>query len=70
MGAFTLTVLLVWPRVVRRVPAALVALAAAAVVAYGIGRFHPGFDVATIASRFSYAADGAWMAGIPRQPPT
>lgn len=49
LGVFTLVVLLGWPRISRRVPAPLVALASAAVVAEV---FH--LDVATIGSRFSY----------------
>lgn len=62
LGAFTLAVLLLWPRVSARFPAPLVALALAAVA----GTF---LDVATIGSRFSYIADGVTRAGIPQVPP-
>jgi SulP family sulfate permease len=60
VAAFTLAVLLLWPRVSRRVPGPLVALASAAVGALLLTWFVPGFEVATIRSRFS---------GIPQVPP-
>ena len=60
IGALTLALLLVWPKVGGRVPAPLVALAAAALLAAFAARRWPGFDVATVASRFG---------GIPRQAP-
>jgi sulfate permease, SulP family len=69
VGAFTLTVLLVWPRITRRLPAPLVALALAGVGAYLLRRFAPGFEVATINDRFSYVSDGATHQGIPRAAP-
>jgi SulP family sulfate permease len=60
IGALTLALLLLWPKVGGRVPAPLVALAAAAVLAaFAEGRW-PGFEVATVASRFG---------GIPPQAP-
>jgi SulP family sulfate permease len=69
-GLITLAVLLAWPRRWgRRVPAPLVALAAGALAAAALARALPGFDVATIATRFSYEAGGHTHAGIPRQPP-
>jgi SulP family sulfate permease len=60
IGVLTLALLLLWPRLTRRVPAPLVALAVAGAAAYALGRVVPGFDVATIASRFG---------GVPRRPP-
>ncbi|HEY6553801.1 MAG TPA: C4-dicarboxylic acid transporter DauA [Vicinamibacteria bacterium] len=60
IGALTLGLLLLWPRLTRRVPAALVALTVGALVAYLLTQILPGFEVATIESRFH---------GIPRQPP-
>jgi len=70
IGAFTLGVLVVWPKLVRRVPAPLVALAAGAVLAFGLGQLQPGLDAATINTRFSYEAAGVQVPGIPRQLPT
>ncbi|TAH35121.1 MAG: C4-dicarboxylic acid transporter DauA [Planctomycetota bacterium] len=60
LGALTLAVLLLWPRVSRRVPSPLIALAAGAVASAVLSRVLDGFRVETIASRFG---------GIPRQPP-
>lgn len=63
-GVFTLALLLLWPRLLRKakrqVPAPLVALSVATVGAALLARWLPGFDVATIASRFG---------GIPQLPP-
>ncbi len=69
VGALTLGLLLAWPRVSKRVPAPLVALAVAAGVAALLGALVPGHEVATIASRFRYLADGVERAGIPQLPP-
>ncbi len=69
LGAFTLAVLLLWPKLTKRVPAPLVALAAAAVVGALLTRFVPGFDAATIASRFSFVSDGVTHPGVPNLPP-
>ena len=69
-GLVTLAVLLAWPRRWgRRVPAPLVALAAGGLAAAALARALPDFDVATIATRFSYQSGGQVHAGIPRQPP-
>jgi len=70
IGVATL-LLLVWlPRVVPRVPAPLLAIGGVAVVAVVLRQLIPGFDVVTIAQRFSFAgADGAPVPGIPPWPP-
>jgi SulP family sulfate permease len=60
VGAATLALLVLWPRISRRVPAPLVALAAAGLVTALAAALLPSFHVDTIQSRF---------AGIPRQPP-
>ncbi len=70
VGLVTLAVLLMWPgRWGRRLPAPLVALIAGALAAAAMARVVPGFDVATIATRFSYELHGQHYAGIPRQLP-
>jgi SulP family sulfate permease len=61
IGLFTLAVLLVWPRVTRKVPGPLIALGLAGVLAALLARWVPGFSVATILSRF--------QDGIPQLPP-
>jgi sulfate permease, SulP family len=60
IGILTLALLLFWPRLTKRIPAPLVALTVGAAVAFLLTRVLPGFEVATIQSRFH---------GIPRQPP-
>ncbi len=66
VGVFTLAVLLGWTRVTRKVPAALVALVAAALLATLL----PQLGVATLGSTFSYlGSDGLSHPGIPRLPP-
>ena len=60
VGLLTLAILLLWPRVTKRVPAPLVALSLGAVAAALATAMVPGFEVATIQSRFH---------GIPQLPP-
>lgn len=69
VGGGTLLLLLLWPRFRTRIPGPLVALAVAAVGVLLLQRLVPGFEVATIGSRFSYLSDGVSHSGIPRQPP-
>jgi len=69
IGALTLAVLLLWPRVTRKLPAPLVALALAAAVAWLAGTWLPRFHAATIGDRFSYALGGVVRRGIPQMPP-
>jgi len=65
----TLALLLVTPRLTRRIPAPLVALPAAAAAALLLPHVWPGFEVATIASRFETIAGGVTVRGIPPVPP-
>jgi len=69
IGALTLAVLLLLPRLSRRVPAPLVALPVAALVALGARHLATGFHVATIASRFHTTVGGHVFDGIPQLPP-
>jgi SulP family sulfate permease len=69
VGSFTLALLLLWPRVSKRVPAPLVALTAAAALATAATAFVPGFHVDTIQTRFSYEWGGSRFSGIPDLPP-
>ena len=70
VGVFTLALLVLWPRVSRRWPAPLIALSVAGVGAFLVARWVPDFRFATINTRFAYEAAGAWLPGIPRQPPS
>ena len=69
IGLFTLSLLIGLPRFWPRVPAPLVALPAAALLALLLARLVPGFHVATIATRFHSEVSGVLVSGIPRLPP-
>jgi len=69
IAMFTLGLLVGIPRVVKRVPAPLLALVAAAVVAWILGHFIDGFEVATIRSKFQTIIGGETVRGIPPLPP-
>jgi SulP family sulfate permease len=70
IGAGTFAVLLLWPRLTRKLPAPLVALLVAALAAHFLQQTFPSFDVVTVADKFSYTdGSGAVRAGIPQLPP-
>jgi SulP family sulfate permease len=69
IGVLTLALLLLWPRITRKVPAPLVALSLAAVAAVLLAEVIPGFAVETIRGRFQYAIGGQIFQGIPQLPP-
>jgi len=69
IGVFTLATLLLWPRITRKIPAPLIALTIAAGVAALLTQWMPGFEVATIRSRFHYEIGGRILSGIPQLPP-
>ncbi|MAM58051.1 MAG: C4-dicarboxylic acid transporter DauA [Salinicola sp.] len=64
IGIFTLAVMLLWPRARIPVPAPLIGLVAGALAAYCANHW-AGADVETIASRFSWEANGTSGTGIP-----
>src|SRR5690606_16758451 len=66
IAALTLIALLGTQKLTRRVPAPLVALPLSAVVALALTRWAPGFEVATIATRFHTEIDGQIINGIPQ----
>jgi SulP family sulfate permease len=63
IGLTSLAVLIVWPRVVPKVPGHLVALAVGALL--GVLLESVDLPVATLGERFSYLVDGVSHAGIP-----
>ncbi len=69
IGAVTLAVLLLWPRLTKRIPAPLVALGVGALLALGLQQLFPDFRADTIQSRFSFEQGGVTFPGIPRLPP-
>jgi SulP family sulfate permease len=69
VSSLTLALLAFWPRVSSRIPAPLVALTLGAAAAALASRLIPGFEVATIQSRFHYVLEGVSLPGVPRTPP-
>ncbi|MCB9666590.1 MAG: C4-dicarboxylic acid transporter DauA [Myxococcales bacterium] len=69
IGLMTLAILLYSPRIMTRVPAPLVALPAAAILSIVLDQLIPGFQVATIATRFHTNVGGHIFHGIPQLPP-
>ena len=69
IGAATLSVLVLWPRLRTRVPAPLVALAIATALAELLRAVAPGSAVATIDTRFAREVGGRLLPGIPSLPP-
>ncbi|GJL82422.1 MAG: sodium-independent anion transporter [marine bacterium B5-7] len=74
IGLFTLAVMLLWPRLHIPIPAPLVGLVVGAISAYVVNQWlgGPGIEatVDTIASRFTWEADGETGSGIPPIAPT
>lgn len=69
VAAATLLLLLVLPRLTRKVPAPLLALALVTATTFGLRTVVPGFSVETIGSRFHSMVDGVEVFGIPRALP-
>jgi sulfate permease, SulP family len=65
MTAATLALLLLIPRVIKKIPAPLIAISVVALAAALAHRIVPGFAVATIGSRFHTTVRGVEVAGIP-----
>jgi SulP family sulfate permease len=69
IAAATLTLLLAAPRFTKRVPAPLIAIPLAGLLAAVVNHFCPGHAVATIASRFHATVGGRLVNGVPPLPP-
>lgn len=69
IGFLTLALLIFWPKINKKVPAPLVALTAAAVVAALLQKFFPDISIATIGNRFSSSLNGITVPGIPQALP-
>jgi SulP family sulfate permease len=69
VGLSTLALLLVLPRLTKRVPAPLLALPLAALGAALLNAFLPEAKIDTIAGRFSTVLGGETIHGIPQLPP-
>jgi SulP family sulfate permease len=69
IAVVTVVLLLYLPRILKRVPAPLVALTFAALAVVILDWLIPSFQATTIASKFSYTIDGVQHPGIPPLPP-
>lgn len=69
VGAITLAVLILWPRLKTRIPQHLVALLVGSLLAWGLQHWWPQLAVDTIRSRFHYTLNGVSGAGIPSMLP-
>ena len=65
VGATTLGVLLVWPRLKIRIPGHLVAVLLGSLIGWALNALGDGTAIATIGSRFRYELNGVSGSGIP-----
>jgi SulP family sulfate permease len=65
VAAATFALLRLIPRVIKRVPAPLIAIGVVSIGAVVLHRIDPAFDIATIGSRFHTRVNGVDVAGIP-----
>lgn len=65
IGAITLATILLWMRFRTRFPFHLAGVLAGSIAALSASHFFPGFEVATIGSRFQYELNGVSGSGIP-----
>jgi SulP family sulfate permease len=69
IAVVTVALLLYLPRILKRVPAPLVALTFVSIAVVILDRLIPGFAATTIASKFHYTIGGVQHPGIPPLPP-
>jgi sulfate permease, SulP family len=69
VGTLTLALLILWPRLVKAIPAPLAALTLGALAAWGLARLAPDLAPATVQDRFQYLLGGVTRGGIPPLPP-
>jgi SulP family sulfate permease len=69
IGVLTLALLILWPKVNKRVPAPLVALTVATGVAIILQNVFPDITIATIGNHFSSSFNGITVPGIPQALP-
>ena len=69
VASVTFALLLLVPRVLKRIPAPLVAIMLVSTTVALVHHFVPGFEVATIGTRFHSVVNGHEVAGIPPLPP-
>jgi SulP family sulfate permease len=69
IGAVTIALLLVLPKIFKRIPAPVIALTVVSLLVVLLGHVVDGFHATTIGSKFSVDLGGQVVAGIPPLPP-
>jgi SulP family sulfate permease len=69
VGAVSLAVLILWPRLTRAVPGALVVSVLGCLAAWLLHRHGGGLEIDTVGGRFSFEQDGVVHRGVPPFPP-
>ena len=69
LAVVTLAGLVAFPRLTKKVPAAIIVLPLSALLALWLAKLVPDFEVSTIASRFHATVGGRVVDGIPQLPP-
>lgn len=69
IGIATVLLLVIIPRVIKRIPAPLIALVVVSIAAAALAHWVPGFHATTIGSKYSVQIDGELVRGIPPLPP-
>ena len=69
IAALTISLLLVVPKIIKQVPASLIALVVVSLLVVLLDHVVPGFHATTIGSKFSVDLGGEIVAGIPPLPP-
>jgi SulP family sulfate permease len=69
VSSFTLLVLLLAPKLTKRLPSPLIAVVLASLLVALLHQLFPAFSVDTVGSRFRSVVDGQVVVGIPRAPP-
>lgn len=69
LGLSTLSILLLWPKVTKKIPAPLIALSVVTVGSVVLKKMWPELSIATIGNRFSYELNGVVGHGVPQALP-
>lgn len=69
IGISTLLLLILWPKISKKVPAPLIVLSGITFLTVLLKYYLPDLEIATIQNRFSSSVDGVLVHGIPKAPP-
>lgn len=69
IGSMTLALLILWPKINKKIPAPLIVLSLVTLGTVLFKHYFPEIDIATIQNRFSTSLHGEIIHGIPKAPP-